>query len=114
MFSPDCPYLFIGRKFATRGGSFRSGDSGLFFGRELHRRLIVSTHQAENHMGDIVLRFRRKVACRFNGLVEKSLVLAEAGDGIAERYRLLETLRQYGSERLASAYGVAPQCRYAR
>jgi len=35
-------------------------------------------------------------------LVDKSLVLMEAGDGVA-RYRLLETVRQYGLERLREA-----------
>jgi predicted ATPase/DNA-binding SARP family transcriptional activator len=35
-------------------------------------------------------------------LVDKSLVLMEAGDGVA-RYRLLETVRQYGVERLTEA-----------
>jgi non-specific serine/threonine protein kinase len=34
------------------------------------------------------------------GLVDQSLVLAEAGEGSTVRYRLLETLRQYGRERL--------------
>jgi non-specific serine/threonine protein kinase len=32
--------------------------------------------------------------------VDKSLVVAERGRGSAERYRLLETMRQYGEERL--------------
>ena len=36
------------------------------------------------------------------GLVDKSLVLADAG-GAEERYRLLETLRQYAGERLLQA-----------
>ena len=35
-------------------------------------------------------------------LVDKSLVVMEPGDGVA-RYRLLETVRQYGLERLARA-----------
>jgi non-specific serine/threonine protein kinase len=35
-------------------------------------------------------------------LVDKSLVVMEAGDGVA-RYRLLETVRQYGVERLVEA-----------
>jgi predicted ATPase len=35
-------------------------------------------------------------------LVDKSLVLAQIGNGLA-RYRLLETVRQYGRERLAQA-----------
>src|SRR5688572_30547442 len=35
-------------------------------------------------------------------LVDKSLVVMEAGDGVA-RYRLLETVRQYGLERLTEA-----------
>jgi predicted ATPase/DNA-binding SARP family transcriptional activator len=35
-------------------------------------------------------------------LVDKSLVVMEAGEGAA-RYRLLETVRQYGAERLAEA-----------
>jgi predicted ATPase/DNA-binding SARP family transcriptional activator len=37
-----------------------------------------------------------------SALVDKSLVVMEAGDGVA-RYRLLETVRQYGLERLAEA-----------
>jgi non-specific serine/threonine protein kinase len=36
-------------------------------------------------------------------LVEKSLVIAEAGRGEVERYRLLETLREYAWERLAAS-----------
>jgi predicted ATPase/DNA-binding SARP family transcriptional activator len=35
------------------------------------------------------------------GLVDQSLVLVEAGEDSTVRYRLLETLRQYGQERLA-------------
>ena len=35
--------------------------------------------------------------------MEKSLVVAVAGEGGAERYRLLETLRQYGQERLLTS-----------
>lgn len=41
-----------------------------------------------------------------SSLVDKSLVVMEAADGEA-RYRLLETLRQYGDERLAAAGEVA-------
>ena len=41
------------------------------------------------------------------GLVDKSLVLAEAR-GAEERYRLLETLRQYAEERLLQAGEAAP------
>ena len=37
-----------------------------------------------------------------SALVDKSLVVMEAGDGVA-RYRLLETVRQYGVERLTEA-----------
>jgi predicted ATPase/DNA-binding SARP family transcriptional activator len=37
-----------------------------------------------------------------SALVDKSLVVMEPGDGVA-RYRLLETVRQYGVERLAEA-----------
>src|SRR5207245_295187 len=36
-------------------------------------------------------------------LVEKSLVVAELGDEGADRYRLLETLRQYALEKLAAS-----------
>jgi non-specific serine/threonine protein kinase len=39
-------------------------------------------------------------------LVEKSLVLAEVGSGGEARYRLLETLRQYGRERLIARGGL--------
>lgn len=39
-------------------------------------------------------------------LVDKSLVVMEAGDGVA-RYRLLETVRQYGLELLTQHDGVA-------
>ena len=39
-------------------------------------------------------------------LVDKSLVVMEAGDGVA-RYRLLETVRQYGLELLNQAGGLA-------
>jgi tetratricopeptide (TPR) repeat protein len=37
------------------------------------------------------------------GLVAKSLVVAADGDGAGVRYRLLETVRAYGAERLAEA-----------
>jgi len=37
-----------------------------------------------------------------SALVDKSLIFMEAGDGVA-RYRLLETVRQYGAERLDEA-----------
>ena len=37
-------------------------------------------------------------------LVDRSLVVMEPGEGIA-RYRLLETVRQYGVERMREAYG---------
>jgi len=40
-------------------------------------------------------------------LVDKSLVVMEPGDGVA-RYRLLETVRQYGLELLAESGGLAP------
>jgi predicted ATPase/class 3 adenylate cyclase len=40
-------------------------------------------------------------------LVDKSLVLAEEGRGGTTRYRLLETLRQYGGERLVASGQVA-------
>jgi predicted ATPase/DNA-binding SARP family transcriptional activator len=36
------------------------------------------------------------------GLVDKSLIVMEPGEGVA-RYRLLETVRQYGAERIAEA-----------
>src|SRR5262249_42564393 len=36
-------------------------------------------------------------------LVDKSMVVAESGANGVERYRLLETLRQYGQERLAES-----------
>jgi predicted ATPase/DNA-binding XRE family transcriptional regulator len=36
-------------------------------------------------------------------LVDRSLVIGEETDGSVERYRLLETLRQYGRERLAAS-----------
>ena len=39
-------------------------------------------------------------------LVDKSLVVMDAGDGVA-RYHLLETVRQYGLERLTQAGGLA-------
>jgi predicted ATPase/class 3 adenylate cyclase len=38
-----------------------------------------------------------------SALVDKSLVVADGGAGGVERYRLLETLRQYGRERLVGA-----------
>src|SRR5207248_1763198 len=40
-------------------------------------------------------------------LVDKSLVVAEGGNAGAERYRLLETLRQYGQERLVASGDAA-------
>jgi predicted ATPase/DNA-binding CsgD family transcriptional regulator len=39
-------------------------------------------------------------------LVNKSLLIAEAGDDGSTRYRLLETLRRYGTERLESSGGA--------
>jgi predicted ATPase/DNA-binding XRE family transcriptional regulator len=48
-------------------------------------------------------------------LVDKSLVAAEEGEGGELRYRLLETLRAYGQERLAAGGGTAAlQARHAR
>jgi hypothetical protein len=61
----------VGRKFATGGGRFRGGDSGLLFGCERHRRFIIGAGQPKNDMGDVVLRFRRKVARGFERLIEK-------------------------------------------
>jgi tetratricopeptide (TPR) repeat protein len=47
-------------------------------------------------------------------LVDKSLVLAEVGGDGSLRYRLLETLRQYGQERLAQCkHAAATQRRHA-
>ncbi len=43
------------------------------------------------------------VLASFSALVDKSLVVAESGRGGVESYRLLETLRQYGRERLVAA-----------
>ena len=48
-----------------------------------------------------------------SALVDKSLVTMEPGDGVA-RYRLLETVRQYGVERLTEAGECAAmECRFA-
>ena len=48
-------------------------------------------------------------------LVDKSLVMAEESAGDVERYRLLETLRQYGRERLLAAGEAADlYARHAR
>jgi predicted ATPase len=48
------------------------------------------------------------------GLVDKSLVLAEPGEDGKLRYRLLETLRQYGQEHLATAgHAEEVSCRHA-
>jgi predicted ATPase/transcriptional regulator with XRE-family HTH domain len=48
-------------------------------------------------------------------LVEKSLIVAEGSVGGIERYRLLETLRQFGRERLdASGEAETFRCRHAR
>jgi predicted ATPase/DNA-binding SARP family transcriptional activator len=41
------------------------------------------------------------------GLVDKSLIVMEPGEGVA-RYRLLETVRQYGAERLAETGESGP------
>jgi predicted ATPase/class 3 adenylate cyclase len=40
-------------------------------------------------------------------LVEKSLVVADDGEAVSTRYRLLETLRQYGRERLVASEEAA-------
>ena len=48
-----------------------------------------------------------------SALVDKSLVVMEPGDGVA-RYRLLETVRQYGVERLREAGELEPlEARFA-
>jgi predicted ATPase/DNA-binding SARP family transcriptional activator len=48
-----------------------------------------------------------------SALVDKSLVMMEPGDGVA-RYRLLETVRQYGVERLGeSGERAMLECRFA-
>ncbi|MGH2533284.1 MAG: hypothetical protein ACRDJW_13375 [Thermomicrobiales bacterium] len=44
-------------------------------------------------------------------LVEKSLLQREAGNGGASRFRMLETIREYGWERLASSGEEAPSRR---
>jgi non-specific serine/threonine protein kinase len=47
-------------------------------------------------------------------LVEKSLVVADDGEAVSARYRLLETLRQYGPERLvASEEAATVHCNHA-
>jgi predicted ATPase/class 3 adenylate cyclase len=43
-------------------------------------------------------------------LVDKSLVLADAGEDGQSRYRMLETIRQYAQERLAAS-GITPSVR---
>jgi predicted ATPase/DNA-binding NarL/FixJ family response regulator len=43
------------------------------------------------------------VMCRLSRLVEKSLLVPEAGPGGQTRYRMLETIRQYAAERLLEA-----------
>jgi non-specific serine/threonine protein kinase len=46
---------------------------------------------------------RSGVIERLSGLVDKSLVVTDGGEHGVERYHLLETLRQYGRERLGAA-----------
>ena len=79
--------------------------------RALFRRLAVFPGgatggfplEAAEAVGRRATRWRRRdVLDLLTGLVDKSLVLAEAR-GAEERYRLLETLRQYAEERLLQA-----------
>ncbi|GAA1871827.1 hypothetical protein GCM10009836_60880 [Pseudonocardia ailaonensis] len=65
-------------------------------GASLEAVLAVADHLAPPH------RVRDLVA----GLVDKSLVIARADDGAGPRYELLETLRDYGRERLAESGGL--------
>jgi hypothetical protein len=62
VFGPHCSHLLVGCKFATGGGSFRDGNSGLLFRREEHRRFVIRAGQSENDTGDVVLRLWRKIA----------------------------------------------------
>jgi len=71
VFAPHGPHLFIGRKFATGGGSFRGRDGGALLRRKPHgRRRIIRPGKPENNAGDIVLSVRRKTARCFERLVE--------------------------------------------
>jgi predicted ATPase/DNA-binding CsgD family transcriptional regulator len=46
----------------------------------------------------------------FAGLVDKSLVMVEQKEGLERRYRLLETVRQYGLEKLRASGEEAKVC----
>ena len=81
--------VFVGG-FTLEAAQVIGGDVGLGANLSSNPRTLpaVPAHQ--------VLTF-------LTGLVEKSLAIAEQGPGPHMRYRLLETLRQYGQERLAAS-----------
>jgi predicted ATPase/DNA-binding CsgD family transcriptional regulator len=54
--------------------------------------------------GDVLER--GEVLDLLGSLIDKSLAVAEAGEGGALRYRMLEPIRQYGMERLETASGT--------
>jgi tetratricopeptide (TPR) repeat protein len=74
--------------------------------RILFRRLAVFagswTLDAAEGVGSEDGIDRAEVLDLLTGLVDKSLVLAEGQDGV-ERYRFLETIRQYAAEKLAAS-----------
>ena len=81
--------------------------------RVLFRRLSVfaggfTLEAAESICAGEILQ-RDEVLELLSQLVEKSLVVAQERDGAA-RYRLLETIRQYGRERLEEAGEAAQVC----
>jgi predicted ATPase/class 3 adenylate cyclase len=71
--------------------------------REMFRRLSVFAGGFCFDAVEAVCQDAGDVLDLLSNLVNKSLVVADGGANGVERYRLLETLRQYGAERLDAA-----------
>jgi hypothetical protein len=56
VFGPHGSHLFIGRKFATRGGSSGARDGGVLLWQQRGRRwFVVPASKPHNNSGNVVL-----------------------------------------------------------
>jgi hypothetical protein len=67
---PDSAHLFVGRKLAPRDFLVGGGKVGVFLGRQLNHRFIV-TGELQEETRDGILCFRGQGANGFNGLFER-------------------------------------------
>ena len=77
-------------------------DEAIAGGRETHGSRVDATLPDSPHASAAVIP-RPSILDLLAGLVDRSLMVAEVDRGGGERYRLLETLRQYARERLIAA-----------